>query len=58
MQQGVVLPEHYPQHYPQPTIKNSHSTKVQLGLALKELGFEGREHGHQVYYRVIPLKAA
>ena len=53
-----MLPEHYPQHYPQPTIKNSHSTKVQLGLALKELGFEGREHGHQVYYRVIPLKAA
>ncbi len=41
-----------------PTIKNSHSTKVQLGLALRELGYEGREHGHQVYYRVIPLKAA
>ena len=41
-----------------PTIKNDHSTKVHLGLALKELGFEGKEHGHQTYYQVVPLKAA
>lgn len=41
-----------------PSIKSSHSTMVHLGLALKELGFESTEHGHQRYYRVIPLKAA
>ena len=41
-----------------PTIKNDHSTKIHLGLALKELGFEGKEHGHQTYYKVVPLRAA
>ena len=41
-----------------PSIKNDHSTKVHLGIALKELGFEGKDHGHQTYYKVIPLKVA
>ncbi len=41
-----------------PSIKNNHSTKIQLGLALKELGYEGKDHGHQTYYRVIPLRVA
>ena len=41
-----------------PSIKNNHSTKIQLGLALKELGFVGKDHGHQTYYRVIPLRVA
>ena len=41
-----------------PSIKNNHSTKIHLGLALKELGFEGKSHGNQTYYRVVPLKAA
>ena len=41
-----------------PSIKNDHSTKVHLGIALKELGFEGKDHGHQTYYKVIPLRAA
>ena len=41
-----------------PSIKSCHSTMVHLGLALKELGFESTEHGHQRYYRVVPLKAA
>ena len=41
-----------------PSIKNNHSTKVQLGLALKELGYEGKDHGHQTYYKVIPLRVA
>ena len=41
-----------------PSIKNDHSTKVQLGIALKELGVEGKDHGHQTYYKVIPLKVA
>ena len=41
-----------------PSIKNNHSTKIHLGMAMKELGFEGKSHGNQTYYRVIPLKAA
>ena len=41
-----------------PSIKNNHSTKIHLGMAMKELGFEGKTHGGQTYYRVIPLKAA
>ena len=41
-----------------PSIQNNHSTKIHLGLAMKELGFEGKTHGNQTYYKVIPLKAA
>ena len=41
-----------------PSIKNDHSTKIHLGMAMKELGFEGKTHGNQTYYKVIPLKAA
>ena len=41
-----------------PSIQNNHSTKIHLGLAMKELGFEGKTHGNQTFYRVIPLKAA
>lgn len=41
-----------------PTIKNNHSTKIHLGMAMKELGYDGKTHGGQTYYRVIPLKAA
>lgn len=40
------------------SIKNDHSTKIHLGMAMKELGYEGKTHGGQTYYRVIPLKAA
>ena len=41
-----------------PSIKDDHSTKIHLGMAMKELGFEGKTHGNQTYYKVIPLKAA
>ena len=41
-----------------PTIKADHSTKIHLGMALKELGFEGKTHGGQTYYKVVPLKVA
>ena len=41
-----------------PTIKDCHSTKIHLGIALKELGFEGKTHSSQTYYRVIPITAA
>ena len=41
-----------------PTIKNNHSTKIHLGMAMRELGYDGKTHGGQTYYRVIPLRAA
>ena len=41
-----------------PSIKNDHSTKVHLGIVLKELGFEGKSHAGQTYYRVVPLRVA
>ena len=40
-----------------PTVKATHSTKVHLGLALKELEYEHSDRGHVAYYKVIPLKA-
>ena len=41
-----------------PSIKNDHITKVYLGKALKELGFECKTHANQSYYKVVPVKAA
>jgi predicted P-loop ATPase len=41
-----------------PGTEGRHSTKIQLGLALKELGFERHERGGISYYKAIPLKAA
>ncbi len=40
-----------------PSIKNDHSTKIHLGMAMKELGYEGKTHGNQTYYRIFPLRA-
>ena len=41
-----------------PSVKSNHSTKVHLGLAMKELAFEHSDRGHVAYYKVIPLQAA
>ena len=41
-----------------PSLTISHSTRVNLGVAMKELGFEHTERGHVAYYKVVPLKAA
>ena len=41
-----------------PSVKSNHSTKVHLGLAMKELEFEHSDRGHVAYYKVIPLQAA
>ncbi len=41
-----------------PTLKISHSVKIMLGQAMKELGFEHTEHSHVAFYKAIPLKAA
>lgn len=41
-----------------PTVKDDQSTKVFLGLAMKELEYERTERGHVAYYKVVPLKVA
>ncbi len=39
-----------------PSVKSTHSMKVHLGLAMKELEYEHSDRGHVAYYKVIPLK--
>ena len=41
-----------------PSIKSDRSTKIHLGLAMKELGIEHIEHGHRPQYKVVPLRSA
>ena len=41
-----------------PSLKINQSTKVHLGLAMKELNFEHTEHSHVAFYKVVPIKAA
>ena len=41
-----------------PSVKINHSTKVHLGFAMKELGFEHSKTGNVAYYKVVPVKAA
>ena len=41
-----------------PSVKSDHQTRIRLGKALTELGFEHREHSHVAYYRAVPRRAA
>ena len=41
-----------------PSVAINHSTKVHLGLAMRELGFEHTNRGNVQYYKVVPLRAA
>ena len=41
-----------------PSVKATHSTKVCLGLAMKELGYESTVRSHVAHYKVIPLENA
>jgi len=41
-----------------PSVAINHSTKVHLGLAMKELGFDHTNRGNIQYYKAVPLKAA
>ena len=41
-----------------PAVKPTHSTKVHLGFAMKDLNFEHTERSHVAYYKVIPRKVA
>jgi len=41
-----------------PAVKDSHSTRIYLGRAMKALGYESTECSHVAHYKVIPLTAA
>ena len=41
-----------------PSISTTHSTRVQLGLAMKELGYEHTTRHHVAYYQAMPVKVA
>ena len=41
-----------------PSIKETHSSKVNVGFAMKELGYEKSKVGNVAFYRVVPLVAA
>ena len=41
-----------------PSLAMNRSTKIHLGLALKEMGFELTHRGNMPFYKVVPLKVA
>lgn len=41
-----------------PSLKSDHSTRIHLGQAMKELGYERTEWSHVAYYKVVPLLSA
>ena len=41
-----------------PTVKINQSTKIYLGRAMKELGYEKTGGGNRAHYKAVPLKAA
>ena len=41
-----------------PMVPNTRSTKIHIGLAMKESGYELTKRGNRPYYRVVPLKVA
>ena len=38
-----------------PSVPSTHGKKVSIGTAMKELGFEHKEHSHVAYYKVVQL---
>ena len=41
-----------------PSVKSDHTTKIRLGKAMTELGYEHKEHSHVAYYRAVPRSVA
>ena len=40
------------------SVKSNQSTRIHLGLAMKELGFKHTLRGHVAFYKLIPLRSA
>ena len=41
-----------------PLVANTRSTKIHIGLAMKESGYELTKRGNRPFYKVVPLRAA
>ena len=41
-----------------PSLKDTHSTRIALGRAMKAFGFESTDCGHVAHYKVVPLRTA
>ena len=41
-----------------PLVANTRSTRIHIGLAMKESGYELTKRGNRPFYKVVPLKAA
>ena len=41
-----------------PLVPNTRSTRIHIGLAMKECGYELTKRGNRPYYKVVPLRAA
>jgi len=41
-----------------PSLQITHSNKIQVGMALREQGFDSTDRSHVPYYKVVPLKSA
>ena len=51
---GKQMLEMMRKEYPSLTI--NHGTRISLGVAMKELGFERIDRAHVAFYKVVPLK--
>ena len=40
---------------PHPLVANTRSTKIHIGLAMKEFGYESTKRGNRPYYKVVPI---
>lgn len=41
-----------------PLVQNTRSTKIHIGLAMKESGYESTKRGNRPFYKVIPIVKA
>ena len=41
-----------------PSLGNTHSNKIHIGMALKDLGYDSTVRGNVPYYKVVPLRSA
>ena len=41
-----------------PSLQNTHSTKIQVGRAMKQMGYEQKEHSNVAYYKAVARNVA
>ena len=45
-------------HREYPSVESNHSTRIHVGMAMNELGYEHVDHCHVAFYKAIPKKTA